>query len=128
MSNFPQFNFPAFDEAAAILRGQGMEIINPAEQDSEAIRVASLESKDGKLIDGKIGGETWGDILARDIKIVADEVDGIIVLSDWLYSKGAKLEVACALITGKPIYEYHTGTGITQLDREWVKSALFANL
>jgi hypothetical protein len=128
MSNIPQYNIPAFTEAAATLRAQGMNIISPAEEDSDTIKKEALASKDGKMVNGKIGGETWADILARDVKIVADLVDGVALLPNWQRSRGAKLEVIVALLTGKPIYEYHTGAGITELSREWVKDVLYANL
>lgn len=128
MSNYPQFNFPAFEEAAATLRAQGMNIISPNEQDSAAIQAEARLSTNGALINGKIGGETWGEILARDVRIVADQVDGVALLPNWQHSKGAKLEVTVALLAGKNVYEYHTGAGITPLSREWVKEVLYANL
>ena len=33
MSGVPEFNFQAFDAAAAFLRSQGYEVFNPAEKD-----------------------------------------------------------------------------------------------
>lgn len=129
MTGYPQFNFPAFADAARVLRAQGIEIISPAEMDEElGIAGQALASTDGKLVDGKIAGNTWGDLLARDVKIVADTVDGIAVLPGWERSKGAKLEITVALLAGKAVYQYHTGAGITELDRQWVKDVLYANL
>jgi hypothetical protein len=129
MTGYPQFNFPAFEEAAAVLRAQGMEVISPHELDSPEIKAAVKVSTDGKFgSDGKIGGETWGEILARDVKVVADSVSGVALLPNWHHSKGAKLEVVVALLGGKNLYQYHTGAGITPLDRIWVKDVLYANL
>jgi hypothetical protein len=100
MTGLPQFNFPAFDRAARLLRGDGFEVISPAELDSPAVRAAALASPDGKL-----GGETWGDMLARDVKLIADEVEAIVVLPGWSKSRGARLEVFVALLCGKPVFE-----------------------
>jgi Domain of unknown function (DUF4406) len=129
MTGYPQFNFPAFAEAAKTLRALGMSIISPAEMDEEhGVANEALKSKDGKLIDGKVAGQTWGDLLARDVKIVADEVSGIALLPGWERSKGAKLEVTTALLAGKDVYAYHTSAGLTKLSREWIKDVLYAHL
>lgn len=102
MTGYPQFNFPLFKKAAAELRAEGMEIHSPNEADSPAVQAAALASKDGQLdANGKVAGETWGDILSKDVKIVADLVDGIVFLPNWQDSKGARLEAFVALLTGK---------------------------
>jgi hypothetical protein len=129
MTNYPQFNFPAFHEAAKTLRALGIEVVSPAEMDEETeVAGEALKSTDGKLVDGKIAGQTWGDLLARDVKIVADLVSGVAVLPGWERSKGAKLEVTVALLAGKDVYAYHTGAGVTSLSRDWVKEVLYANI
>jgi hypothetical protein len=106
MGGRPQFNIPAFDEAARILRADGRTIVSPAELDSPEVRAASLVSPDGTWILNKISGETWGDLLARDVKLIADEVDGIIFLPEWHTSRGARLEAFVGLLTGKQFAVY----------------------
>jgi hypothetical protein len=130
MTGYPQFNFPAFAEAAATLRSQGLTIISPAEEDEQhGVAQVAITSTDGKLdANGKIAGQTWGDLLSRDVKIVADLVDGVAVLKNWERSKGAKLEVTVALLAGKTVYAYHEGAGLTTMSREWVKEVLNHNL
>lgn len=130
MTGYAQFNFPAFHEAAFTLRAQGLDIISPAEEDEKhGVAATAIKSTDGNLAEfEKATGQTWGDVLARDVKIVADEVAGIALLHNWERSKGAKLEVTVALLAGKDIYQYHTGAGLTPLAREWVKDVLYANL
>lgn len=102
MSGIPQFNFPAFDEAATALRAQGLSVISPAELDEPAVREEALASLDG-IPKGRTqaGGQTWGDFLARDVKIIADEVDGIILMRGWERSKGARLEAFVGLSAQK---------------------------
>lgn len=99
MSGVPQFNVPLFDRVTAELRARGMDVTSPAELDSPAVRAAALESVDGKPgAQGSVANETWGDMLARDVKIIADELDGIILLPGWWRSRGARLEVFVGLL------------------------------
>ena len=103
MTGIPQFNFPLFASESQRLRAAGFKILSPHEQDSEAVQQAAWASPDGLLHDGKIAGETWGDILARDVKMVADDVCGILVLPGWYLSRGARLETFVAFLCDKPI-------------------------
>jgi hypothetical protein len=109
MSGRPQFNIPAFDEAAATLRSAGYDIVSPAELDSPAMRAEALLSPDGKM-NGKMAGETWGDVLARDVRLIADQVGGIIFLRWWPQSRGAKLEAFVGLLTKKQFGFYDEET------------------
>lgn len=114
MSGYPQFNFPAFHEGARALRERGYKIISPAEEDSAAVQAAALKSKDGKLdAEGKVAGETWGEILARDVRIVADKVDGIIFLPGWRSSRGARLEAFVGVLCKRKFF-YYLGDGRTE--------------
>lgn len=107
MTGIPQFNFPMFEAATRDLRARGYEIITPHELDSDTIKTEAMASNDGKLHDGKVGGETWGDLLSRDVKVVADEVKGIILLPGWPKSKGARLECFVGLLCGHEFREYY---------------------
>ena len=111
MTGLPQFNIPAFESAAFELRQAGFHVVSPIELDSDAISNEALASKDGAMpSSGTIGGETWGNILARDVRVIADTIDGIAVLRDWHKSRGARLEVFVGLLCDRPIYEYgHPG-------------------
>lgn len=94
MSGHPRFNFPAFDAAAERLRGAGFEVISPAELDDPPARRAALDSVDGSpTAYAEATGETWGRMLARDVRIIADgDLDAIVVLPGWDRSRGALLE------------------------------------
>lgn len=108
MTGLPQFNFPAFDAASADLRERGYDVVSPAELDDEDTRAAALASPDGAPGTGSSNGETWGDYLARDLKLVADVVDGIAVLPGWDKSSGARTETFMAHVCRKPITIYPT--------------------
>lgn len=99
MSGIPQGNFPKFDRIAAELRAAGYIIKSPAELDDPAIREKVMK-------DEPITDLTWGDFLSRDIKVVADECDGVIVMDGWEKSRGARLEVFVANLCGHSIYVY----------------------
>lgn len=110
MTGIPQFNYPAFDKASALLRSQGFDIVSPAEMDDEKTRAAAMASVDGRPGSGSTNGETWGDFLARDVKLIADQVGGIIFLDGWFKSKGARLEAFVGLLTGKQFAFYQHQT------------------
>lgn len=110
MTGIPQFNFPLFIETTERLRKQGYDIISPVETDTPETRKIAMASETGDQADLP-QGETWGTILAEDVKLVADVVDGIICLPGWKKSKGARLEVFVAFLQQKPIYQFDVPTG-----------------
>lgn len=104
MSGIPQFNVPEFFRVAAVLRQQGHRVINPAELDEEHVRLAALRSLRGDVVDLPGGMTGWAEIMGRDIAAVLDEeVDAVAVFDNWPASKGAKMEVYAAYVTGKPV-------------------------
>lgn len=106
MSGIPQFNFPAFFEAATKLREAGFEVISPAEIDCKEDGDVALQSKTG---DPKEANRSWGDFLARDVKLLADTgIEGIVFLPNWEKSKGAKLEAFVGLLQKFRFWEYDT--------------------
>lgn len=107
MTWLPQFNIPAFDDAAATLRGAQYDVVSPAELDSAEVRAAALASLDGDP--ASINHiETWGSMLARDVALIADGgIEGIFVLPGWQKSRGARLETFVAkAMCGLPVYTY----------------------
>lgn len=148
MSGIPGFNFPLFHSAARALRAIGYEVISPAETDPPDVQAAALASPDGKYdAAGKVGHETWGDMLARDVKMLADGVErvnpscagfiageetirepinGIVFLPDWPKSRGARLEAFVGTLTGKRFFEYDPTTEMAyERVPSWVMGWLF---
>ena len=74
MSGIAESNFPAFHEWAAILRGQGYDVVSPAE-----IQEAG----------------TWELCLRNDLRELCT-CDGIALMPGWESSKGAHLELHVA--------------------------------
>ena len=83
MSGIEDHNFPAFNDAADMLRRAGYEVINPAEK-------------------GLIEGWAWEDYLRWDLREVLD-VEGLAMLPGWTASPGANLEVHVAKTLGIPV-------------------------
>jgi len=117
MTGIPQFNIPAFDDAAADLRARGYDVVSPAELDDPVIREIELASPDGDLVAltaelqrrGLAKG-TWGEFLARDVQLISDEgIEAIVVLPGWDKSKGARLETFVGRLCGLPILHYSPG-------------------
>ena len=75
MTGLPDLNFPAFHAAAALLRSQGHDVVNPAE-----------------ICDATM---PWTDCMRADIKALCD-CDTIYLLPGWENSKGAHLELHIA--------------------------------
>lgn len=110
MSGLPHFNFPAFYAVAEALRAQGHDVVSPAELDDAEDAEMAKNSPDGSLGSVK---KTWGDFLARDVKLLADGgITAIAFLPGWEKSKGAKLEAFVGVLGKLDFFavEYTEGT------------------
>lgn len=126
MTGIPKFNFPRFIEVATKLRAAGHTIVSPNELDSEAVREAAMASPDGSMSGGMVAGETWGQILARDVRIVADQCDGVVLLEGWEHSRGACLESYVNMLCNRPVYLYEDTHAalMRRVSHEYVKSRM----
>jgi hypothetical protein len=113
MSGIPKFNFPAFFAAAQELRSCGIEVVSPAEIDNEEDKGAALTSTDGDPTNRvAMNNKTWGDFLARDVKLIADAgIQGIVFLPGWETSRGAKLEAFVGLLQKDFRFYKYSGGG-----------------
>ncbi len=82
MSGLPEFNYPAFHEAAAALRGAGYAVLNPAE-------TVGLD------------GAPWLWWMRQALRQVT-EAQGVAMLPGWEQSRGARIEVHVAAELGLP--------------------------
>ena len=134
MSYIPQFNIPTFDRVANALRNSGFNILSPAELDDEETRAAAMASPDGAPGSGVVNGETWGDFLARDVKLIADKVQGIMLLPGWQKSSGARLECFCALTAPDRDFDFmevdeHNGKlYLSNVTPGYIKAEVFKNV
>ena len=87
MSGIPEYNFPAFNAAAARLREMGYGVINPAEIEQPDI--------------------AWGVCMRNDITELM-RADTVALLPGWENSAGSGLEITIALALGMDILDAHT--------------------
>jgi hypothetical protein len=97
MRGIPQFNFPAFDYAAAKLREQGFNVFSPAERDRSihSTRLEDNPTGDEKMAEQDVGF-SLREALAADTQYIALHADGIALLPGWEQSSGANAELALA--------------------------------
>lgn len=98
MTGRPDFNYPAFNKAAEILRAHGLEIVNPAE---------NFEGDDS------LPREVY---MAKDVRDLMT-CDAIILLPDWHTSKGARLELEIADQIGLEILQLDDDGELAPLDQ-----------
>lgn len=84
MTGHEDFNFPAFNEAADLLRVAGYEVENPADK-------------------GVIDGWEWADYLRHDLPLML-KCEGVAMLFGWHLSRGAQLEYDVATRVDIPVW------------------------
>lgn len=104
MRGYANFNFPAFDFAAAKLRAQGHFVFSPAERDREV--------HGGKLEQNATGNEAEAasnvgfslrEALGADMAFISAHAEAICLLPGWEKSTGANAEKALAVALGLTI-------------------------
>ena len=100
MRGIPEFNFPAFHKAAAMLREARYTVFNPAERDEAAHGKGVNASPTGDLKDIAHTGFSLREALAADTEFICKEADAIALLPGWENSKGARAELALAEALG----------------------------
>lgn len=84
MSGLPDYNHPAFNEAARLLRAAGYQVTNPAEK---ALPITA----------------TWLQHMRADIRAMMD-CDGLAILPGWQNSRGANAEINLAHALGMDVH------------------------
>ena len=90
MSNTPNSNLEAFDEAEKQLKQLGFDVLNP-HKICEELNIRFFEI-------GKI--PTYEDYLKEDIIQMLSKCDTVLVLPGWRGSEGSKCEIANAIACG----------------------------
>lgn len=91
MTGLPDWNYPAFNEAAEKLRAQGHRVYNPAQFEH-----------DGAMEDFPLRSA-----FAEYSRFICMEADTIVLLPGWEKSPGANVELSLARICGLEVREYN---------------------
>jgi hypothetical protein len=92
MTGLPDFNYPAFNEAAAKLRALGLEVCNPAENPAPPCG-------------------TWTGYMRMALRQLVD-CDCIVLLPGWSDSKGALIERRLAQALGMAVSHFFDVDGV----------------
>lgn len=98
MSGYENFNFPAFEEAAYILRELGHDVFSPHEQGWG----------NGDPDTGTVSEEEYQEFLREDFKQVS-QADVVYVLPGWEGSRGAMREIQVARWCSIPVIDFTSG-------------------
>lgn len=91
MTGIEDFNYPAFELACKILRGEGIDVVSPHELD----RPHGWEDMKPEPL--------WVHMMNLCIALI-DDSQGIIMLPGWPQSRGAKRELVMCLERDFPVY------------------------
>jgi hypothetical protein len=92
MTGLPNFNRPAFNVMAEKLRLLGHDVLNPAELDTDETAPPAEEC------------------YRRDLVLMLQDREGVVVLPGWERSRGATAEVFNMNLIGKPVYRLVEGS------------------
>lgn len=88
MTGHPDFNYPAFNANAGLLRGAGYDVLNPVDSEHENPTPGAAQA--------------WDWYMRRALRMLT-HADGIATLDGWESSRGASLEVYIAAQLKLPI-------------------------
>lgn len=100
MRGIPNFNFPAFDYAAAKLRARGFTVFSPAERDREVYGAEIEHNPTGDEQKVTNSACTINDCMAADCEWICRNADAIALLPGWEKSSGANAELALSKALG----------------------------
>ncbi len=97
MTGIEEYNYPAFNDAAARWRERGWRVFNPAEHELPTVEQEAALSVD----------EIRALYMRKDIEWVM-ESDAVALLPGWQNSKGAQAEVTVARVLNLDLYDADT--------------------
>ncbi|MGI6558284.1 MAG: DUF4406 domain-containing protein [Limnochordia bacterium] len=109
MTGHPEFNFPAFHDAARRLRQQGYDVCNPAEMETEDTT------------------KPWAFYARRSVGLLVQDCDAVLLLSGWSDSRGALLEAVVARALGLPFYRF-VGSSLERCSTDHVDQVIESKL
>jgi hypothetical protein len=105
MSGYPNWNYPAFHDAAKRLRDEGWTVFNPAEKDADSFSDPEAQKEGDTALAIANGTFDFREAYMWDIDKVVHG-DGIYMLKGWENSPGARGEHAAAVFAQKNYPEF----------------------
>jgi len=109
MRNYPEFNFPLFHRAAAMLRESGHDVFSPAENDMKNFGADIAEGSEG--CEGDLARKLGMDelelrrrVFGEDMAYICAHAEGVALLPGWEDSRGAYAERAVAIALGLEVF------------------------
>jgi hypothetical protein len=99
MRGLPDLNRKAFTEAAMVLGYGGHEVWDPTDEDQEGTQTSTFDY-----------------CIRRDVRLIMEKCNAMVVLPGWSKSQGATLEVLLALALNYPVYLLDTVGDLHQLN------------
>lgn len=96
MTGIPHFNYPAFNDAAVLLRKARHTVFNPAEHDIETFGKDISNPTGDASQAAKEHGFSRRNALKADLSWICDNAEAIALLPGWENSSGARAERALA--------------------------------
>lgn len=125
MTGVPFDNIPLFERAAKDLReNHDLTIISPIELDDKSAVSEVLAGRKETLND--VTDTSWGEVLGRDVTLIADGCTGIVFLPGWAESRGARLEAVVGLLCGHDFALYLDGVGLHAIDGATVLAEFYS--
>lgn len=87
MTGLPDFNYPAFADAAKLLRDAGFDVFSPAEN-------------------GLSPAAPWNEHMRVDLAHLVSHCYAVATLPNWAKSKGASLEVGIAISLDMAVFPF----------------------
>lgn len=97
MSGLPEYNYPRFDQACALLRNEGLEILSP----HEVLRPGNHVEMQKEALWEYMMGET---------RELLERAGGIILLPGWYTSRGALAELSIVREYKLPTWFFNPST------------------
>lgn len=113
MTGYDDWNIPTFVKVRDKLKGKGYDVVLPVDMEKP---------------DADHPPTDFAYWLSRDIELILQDCDGIIVLPEWERSRGAKLEVFTGLMKwlkcpNFEFYRYINGD-VDRLSAAWIAARL----
>lgn len=110
MRGIPHFNFPRFNQVAALLRSAGHEVFNPAEADLKRHggKDFSVDNPTGDVVQAAAEAKfSLRDALSDDTHFICNHGEAIALLPGWEQSSGALAEFFLArALAGQVPYKF----------------------